>query len=247
LIASAVRCQSSKLYRPCCRSHFTPPAFRLHSAALLSRPALRRRSPVTQPPFTLHSTTVHSALHSAERTITPRPTGREQLPRDLLLELPSVKQLILQLSVERQPATFSSSNRTPTDLLRIPQRTFDTRHATARPTAHEGAPPKSHVVEQRRPRVQQIVNDLPPVTPPPFRRSSPYTPPHPSLRHASPVNQPHSTLALHSAASHSDAPHSTVPYCLAPTHSAALQSAEPRSLRRPTLPRSLVMISVTSE
>jgi hypothetical protein len=74
-----------------------------------------------------------------------------------------VKLLILQLSVERHPATFASSNRTPTDLLPTPLRTFDTRQATTRPTAHGTAPPKRHVVQQRHPQVQHIVTDLLPI------------------------------------------------------------------------------------
>jgi hypothetical protein len=79
------------------------------------------------------------------------------------LQLPSVKLLILQLSVKRQPATFSWSIGTPTDLLPIPLRTLDTRQATTRPTAHATAPPKRHVVQNRRPQVHQIVTDHLPI------------------------------------------------------------------------------------
>jgi hypothetical protein len=62
------------------------------------------------------------------------------------LQLPSVKLLTIQQSVERQPASISASTKTPTELGRIPLRTFDTRQATTRQAAHVTVPPKHHVV-----------------------------------------------------------------------------------------------------
>jgi hypothetical protein len=112
-------------------SPFTPPPLTHHSAAL-------------DPSFALHSATLHSYLSfrrtenlpsscssssNCARTATPYPPL-------VVLQLPSVKLLILQQSVERQPTTISSSNGTPTDLVPIPLRTFDARQATARSTTH---------------------------------------------------------------------------------------------------------------
>jgi hypothetical protein len=64
---------------------------------------------------------------------------------------------ISTMSIERQPATISSSNRTPTDRHPIPLRTFYTRQATTRTVGHGTVPPKRHVVQQRQPQEQQIV------------------------------------------------------------------------------------------
>jgi hypothetical protein len=72
---------------------------------------------------------------------------------------------MLELSVEKQSATISSSNRTPTDPLPIPLRIFDTRQATTRPTQDGTAPLKSHVVEQQHPKAQRIVSDHIPIEP----------------------------------------------------------------------------------
>jgi hypothetical protein len=111
--------------------------------------SLSRPSPFTPPPLTRPSPSTPPLFtptcRSAARTTSPRraparPTAREQLvnpyPHLVELQLPSVKLLILQQSVERQPTTISSSNGTPADLLPIPLRSFDTRQATSRPTTH---------------------------------------------------------------------------------------------------------------
>jgi hypothetical protein len=140
----------SSLSRP---SPFIPPPLTHHSAAL--RPPLRHSSlPPFVPPDNLPSSS--SSSSNCARTVTPYPHLVE-------LQLPSVKLLILQQSVERQPTTISSSNGTPTDLLPIPLRTFDTRQHTTRPTTHVTVPPKHHIVQQRHPQVQQIATDLLPI------------------------------------------------------------------------------------
>jgi hypothetical protein len=148
-----------------------PLPFRLHSAALHS--SLRRSSfpPCTPPPFTLCSGAHHSrpSFRRTDNLPSSSPSSSNWASTatpDLLLvelQLPSVKLIILQLSVERQPVTFSSSNRTLTCLRPIPFRTFYTCQATTRPTTHGTAPPTRHVVQPRHPQVQQIVTDLFPV------------------------------------------------------------------------------------
>jgi hypothetical protein len=112
----------SSLSRP---SPFTPPthhsaALPLDSATLYSHLSFRR---------TDNLPSSSSSSSNCARTATPYPPLVE-------LQLPSVKLLILQQSVERQPTTISSSNGTPTDLLPIPLRTFDARQATTRSTTH---------------------------------------------------------------------------------------------------------------
>jgi hypothetical protein len=108
-------------------SPFTPPPLTHHSAAL--RPRLRHSSPDHSFRRTENLPSSGSSSSNCTRTATPDPPLIE-------LQLPSVKLLILQQSMERQPTTVTSSDGTPTDLLPIPLRTLDTRQAITRPTTH---------------------------------------------------------------------------------------------------------------
>jgi hypothetical protein len=74
------------------------------------------------------------------------------------LQLLSVKLLIRQLRVERQPTTFSSSNRTPTGLFAIPLTYI--RHPSSYNSANcAWESPSRAFVPQPWPQVQRIVTD----------------------------------------------------------------------------------------
>jgi hypothetical protein len=147
-----------------------PPLFNNHSRTLHSRPSFHCTAPFIPPPCTLHSATLHSHhsfhrtddLHLLSSSSSDRArTATPGLP--LELQLPSLKLKILPLAVKWQPATIFYSTRTPTDLLPIPLHIFDTRQATARPTAHGATTPNRHVVQERHPQVPLIVTDLLPI------------------------------------------------------------------------------------
>jgi hypothetical protein len=106
----------------------------LHNATQYPSPRRLSQPPLTPPPFTpaLHSAALHSQFSLGRTDNLPSSSFSSSnrvstaTPDHLLisLQLPSVKQLIRQLSVKRQPATLSSSNRTPKDLLSVPFPTF---------------------------------------------------------------------------------------------------------------------------